>query len=128
LGTLSDKIGRKTVILVGWLFFAVSYFGLGFAGKTFEIWLLFAMYGIYYATTEGVAKALIADITIPENRGRAYGIYNTIVGLSTLPASFIAGFLWDRVNPAAPFIFGGGVTLLASILLLVFIRGSRVHT
>ena len=125
LGSLSDKIGRKSVILLGWLAFTISYFGFAAAGKSIEAWFLFAFYGIYYATTEGVAKALIADIAPANSRGRAYGIYNTAVGLATLPASFIAGYLWDKVSPSAPFTFGGIVTLLASILLFIFIRESK---
>lgn len=125
LGSLSDKIGRKSVILFGWLAFAMSYFGFAAANKSIEAWFLFAFYGIYYATTEGVAKALIADIAPASARGRAYGIYNTAVGLATLPASFIAGFLWDKVSPSAPFAFGGAVTLLATILLFIFIRDQK---
>lgn len=122
LGSLSDRIGRKSVILMGWIFFSLAYLGFGLAKSSIQVWLLFAFYGIYYATTEGVAKAMVADITVPENRGRAYGIYNTVLGLSTLPASFIAGFLWDKVSPSSPFIFGSMITACAAVLLFLFLR------
>lgn len=125
LGSLSDKIGRKWVIMMGWIFFSLSYIGFAFVKSTLGVWLLFAFYGIYYATTEGVAKALVADMTDGENRGRAYGIYNTVVGISTLPASFIAGYLWDKISPSAPFKFGAVVTLLAAALLFFFLRESK---
>lgn len=89
LGSLSDKIGREKVILLGWIAFALSHFGFSLANATYQIWLLYAFYGIYYATTEGVAKAFIADLVVSEHRGKAYGIYNASIGLITLPASFI---------------------------------------
>lgn len=122
LGSLSDKIGREKVILLGWLAYAVAYFGFGLASSSLAIWLLFAFYGIYYATTEGVVKAFIADLIEPQHRGKAYGLYNALVGLVTLPASVIAGFLWDKLTPAAPFYFGSLIALIASVLLFTFTR------
>jgi MFS family permease len=128
LGTLSDKIGREKVIILGWLAYALAYFGFAFANRNYQIWLLFAFYGLYYATTEGVAKAFVADMVGAEARGRAYGIYNTTVGIIALPASLIAGLLWDKVSPAAPFFFGGIISLIATLLLgsfLLFYPKSR---
>jgi MFS family permease len=122
LGSLSDKIGREKVILLGWISYAIAYLGFGLVNHSYQIWLLFAFYGIYYATTEGVAKAFIADITETKYRGRAYGIYNAIIGLVTLPASIIAGFLWDKINPSAPFLFGAVMAGLAAIMLFFFTR------
>lgn len=127
LGSLSDKIGREKVILLGWIAFALSHFGFSLANASYQIWLLFAFYGIYYATTEGVAKAFIADLVVPEHRGKAYGIYNASIGLITLPASFIAGFLWDKVNPSAPFLFGAIIATVASFFLLIFTRIKRLR-
>lgn len=121
LGTLSDRIGREKVILLGWLAYAVAYLGFAVAGASWQVWLLFAFYGLYYATTEGVAKALIADIVGSSRRGRAYGIYNTVVGVVSLPASFIAGELWDKVSPAAPFYFGAALAFAAFIALALFV-------
>lgn len=122
LGSLSDKIGRERVILLGWIAYAIAYVGFGFAKQGYQIWLLFAFYGIYYATTEGVAKAFVADIISPEYRGRAYGVYNAVIGLVTLPASILAGFLWDKVNPSAPFFFGAIMATLAATALFLFTR------
>ena len=121
LGILSDRIGREKVILLGWFAYAVAYFGFALAGASWQIWLLFAFYGLYYATTEGVAKAFVADMVGSERRGRAYGIYNTAVGIVSLPASFVAGLLWDRVSPAAPFYFGAALALFAFLALGLFV-------
>ena len=122
LGSLSDKIGREKVILLGWVAYAFAYLGFGLAKTPLAIWLLFAFYGVYYATTEGVAKAFIADLIEIEHRGKAYGIYNALVGLITLPASIIAGILWDTVNPASPFFFGAIMAAIASVVLFIFMR------
>jgi MFS family permease len=121
LGSLSDRIGRKKVILLGWFAYAIAYLGFAIAATGWQIWFIFAFYGLYYATTEGVAKAFVADIVGSERRGRAYGIYNMVVGLISLPASFIAGELWDRVNPAAPFYFGAAIAVVAFIALVFFV-------
>lgn len=120
LGSLSDRIGREKVILIGWLAYALAYLGFGLAKQSYQIWLLFAFYGLYYATTQGVVKALVADLVPSEHRGKAYGIYNTAVGLVALPASFIAGLLWDKVSPSTPFFFGSAVAGLSVILLYYF--------
>ncbi len=121
LGSLSDKIGREKVILLGWLSYALAYLGFALSNHSWQIWVLFGFYGLYYATTEGVAKALIADITQSQHRGRAYGIYNAAVGLMALPASVIAGALWDKVSPSAPFYFASVIAVLASLLLIPFL-------
>jgi MFS family permease len=122
LGSLSDKIGREKVILLGWITYALSYLGFAMANKSYQAWLLFALYGIYYATTEGVVKAYIADQVPSGHRGKAYGLYNSLTGIITLPASFIAGLLWDKFSPAAPFYFSAAIALLAAVLLLIYTR------
>lgn len=122
LGSLSDRIGREKVILLGWISYALAYFGFGFANTGYQIWLLFAFYGLYYATTEGVAKAYVADIVSSEYRGRAYGLYNAVIGLITLPASILAGFLWDKINPSVPFFFGAVMACTAVVSLFLFTR------
>jgi MFS family permease len=121
LGSLSDRIGREKVIMLGWLAYAIAYFGFALANASYQIWILFAFYGLYYAAIEGVAKAFVADMVSVDYRGRAYGVYNTAVGLVALPASFIAGLLWDYFNPSAPFFFGAAMSLIALLLLAIFL-------
>ena len=126
MGILSDKLGRKRVIAVGWLIYGLVYLGFALATGIWQIWLLFAAYGIYYGICEGVAKAFVADLVPVERRGTAYGLYNGIVGIMALPASLIAGILWDAINPAATFYFGAGLALLAMLGLVFFIKERRV--
>lgn len=117
-GGISDRIGRRKVIAFGWLVYALVYLGFGLADASWMIWPLYALYGLYYATTEGVAKAMVADLVEPARRGTAYGLYNAAIGVMALPASLIAGLLWDRVSPSAPFLFGAGAAGLALVLLV----------
>ncbi len=119
-GSLSDRIGRIPTMLIGWLAFVLVYLGFGLASNPYMIWILYAFYGIYYATSEGVARALLTDIVGAGHRGRAFGLYGTAVGIAALPASFFAGFLWDRFGPQVPFYFGAGMAGIAAILLLFF--------
>jgi MFS family permease len=116
-GILSDKLSRKALIRAGWISYAIIYFGFAFASEQWHIWVLYIIYGIYYGLTEGVEKAFVADLVLPEERGAAYGLYNGAVGIAALPASLIAGVLWQSVSPAAPFIFGGAVAVVATLLL-----------
>jgi MFS family permease len=117
-GVMSDKLGRKKVIIAGWTVYALVYLGLAIADQGWMIWLLFACYGLYYGLAEGVARALVCDLVPEHSRGTAFGIYHGIVGLTLLPASLIAGWLWQSVSPAAPFYFGAGLAALASIGML----------
>ena len=120
LGSLSDRIGRIPTMLIGWTAYALVYLGFAFASHAYLIWPLYAFYGIYYAANLGVAKAFLADIVGADHRGRAFGIYGTAIGLATLPASFFAGFLWDKFGPAYPFCFGAIMAALAAGLLFLF--------
>ena len=121
-GMLSDRIGRRRVIAVGWSIYALVYLGFALASNLWQIWLLFAAYGAYYGVIEGVARAFIADLVTPEKRGTAYGLYHGVIGLSLLAASVIAGFLWEAVSPAAPFFLGAGMALTAVLSLMALIR------
>ncbi len=121
-GSLSDRIGRIPTILIGWGTYALVYLGFALAVHAYLIWFLYALYGIYYATNQGVVKALLADMVGSEHRGKAFGIYGTTVGLATLLASFIAGSLWDHLGPAAPFYFGAGIAAISAIVLLLFAK------
>ena len=122
LGALSDKIGRRRLILFGWLAYGLVYLGFALSNTGWQVWVLFAFYGIYYAATEGVAKALIADLVPESQRGTAYGLYAAAVGLTALPASLFAGLLWQGLGSwtgfgaSAPFAFGAAMALLAGVL------------
>ena len=121
-GALSDRLGRRRLILGGWLIYAAIYLGFTRVTAGWQAWPLMTAYGLYYALTEGVAKAFVADLVPPAQRGRAYGVYNAAIGFSALPASLIAGVLWQGhgswrgFGPAAPFLFGAGMALLATFL------------
>lgn len=122
MGSLSDRIGRRWLMLSGWTVYGLVYLGFALSHTGVEIWVLYGIYGIYYALTEGVAKALVADIVPQEQRGTAYGLFNAAIGLSALPASVIAGVLWQTINPAAPFMFGAVLALFAGFLLLTWVK------
>ncbi|MFQ6121892.1 MAG: MFS transporter, partial [Dehalococcoidales bacterium] len=112
-GVLSDRLGRKRVIILGWFIYALVYLGFALAASVWLVWLLFACYGIYYGIVEGVARAFVADLVAEDRRGTAYGLYHGVVGLALLPASLIAGGLWQTISPAAPFFFGSALAFVA---------------
>ena len=107
------------MILIGYAVFALVYLGFARAGSAREAWLLFALYGIYYALTERIQRAFVADLAPEAARGRAFGVYHALVGFLALPASFLAGWLWDAVSPAAPFWLGSASSVLALFLFLI---------
>lgn len=121
-GMLSDRMGRKRVITIGWTIYGLAYLGFAFSTSVWHIWLLFACYGIYYGIVEGVAKAFVADLVPVERRGTAYGYFQGVVGLTLLPASVLAGWLWETVSPATPFYLGAGLALLAMLGLITLVR------
>jgi MFS family permease len=123
-GIAADKYGKKRLILIGFILFAGLYYGFAVVSSPKFIWLLFGFYGIFMGLTEGIQKAFLATIIPPDFKATAFGVYATAVGLATLPASLVAGLLWDRVSPSAPFYFGAG-TAAASALL--FILANRCH-
>lgn len=115
-GALSDRIGRWRVMGVGWLTYAGVYAGFAVFGAG-AVWPLFAMYGVYMGVTQGVSKAIVAEQAPAGTRGTALGFFYMASGFATLLASVIAGQLWDRVGPAAPFWFGCGCALAAAALI-----------
>jgi MFS family permease len=124
LGALSDRLGRRKLILTGWGFYALVYLGFSFSQTGGQVWALFGLYGVYYALTEGAAKAFVADLVPDELRGRAYGLYHAALALSAFPASLVAGLLWQGVGnwpgfgASAPFLFGAILSVLAILLFL----------
>lgn len=124
-GSLSDRIGRRRLIVGGWLVYAVIYLGFALAGAGWHIWVLYALYGLYYGLAYGTAKAMVADIVPEELRGTAYGTFNAVLGILDFPASLIAGLLWRYLTPAAPFFFGAAMALIAAVLMALLMPGKN---
>jgi len=120
-GIISDKIGRKKILVMGYFFYGLVYFGFAFASAKLSIWILFALYGLYIGLTEGIEKAFISDVSPTDKKATILGLHATIVGIGLFPASFLAGILWTQLGPAAPFIMGGLTGILSSFLLLFLI-------
>ena len=127
-GILSDRVGRRPIIVAGWLVYALVYLGLAQAGAEWHVWALIAAYGFYYGMTEGVEKALVADFVPSRFRGTAYGIYHGAVGIAALPASLLFGVLWKYFNdlrpglgPQVAFSVGAALAGLAAVLLIVLL-------
>jgi MFS family permease len=118
-GALSDTLGRRGLIVSGWLIYALIYLGFAFASAWWHVWILYAGYGLYYGAFLGASSALIADLVPDYLRGTAYGIFNAALGVVAFPASLLAGLLWDWYCPVAPFVAGGALALLATIGLLM---------
>lgn len=125
-GGLSDKIGRRKVIIGGWIIYALIYLGFALAKNVTHVFLLYVAYGVYYGMAYGTAKAMIGDLVAPELRGTAFGTYNAILGILDFPASLIAGLLWSGAGkwagfgPSAPFYFGAALATLAIILFVTW--------
>jgi len=127
-GALSDRIGRRTILISGWLVYGLIYLGFALSSTGAQIWLFYGIYGLYYALAEGASKAFVADLVPQAQRGTAYGYFNAGIGLAALPASLIAGILWQGLGswaglgPAAPFYFGAALAVLSVILFVIWVR------
>ncbi|NUQ21381.1 MAG: MFS transporter [Gemmatimonadaceae bacterium] len=124
-GTLSDRVGRVPLIVGGWIVYALVYLAFGRAGATWQAWALFAVYGTYFGLTEGVEKALVADLVPAEKRGAGFGWYNLAIGLGALPASVVFGIVWDRYGAARAFELGASLSAMAAVGLVLVMRGRR---
>jgi MFS family permease len=121
-GNLSDRLGRKTLIVSGWLLYAAVYFGFAYVSTPVGAWALFLVYGIYFGLAEGAEKALVADLVRPEQRGTAYGLYNLAFGITVLPASLLMGALWRTWNPETAFFVSAAIGTTAALLLGLLVR------
>ena len=117
-GGLSDRIGRKKLLLAGLAVFAAVYFGFSLATAPWQYWALFGIYGLYMASTDGVGKALAVDLIDPKEKATGLGIMGTVTGIATVIASSVAGLLWDHAGPTATFVYGASGAALAMLLLL----------
>jgi MFS family permease len=128
-GGYSDRVGRPAVITAGWVVYGVTYLGFALARSTWQVWPLFGLYAIYYGMAEGSARALVADLIPDAQRGTAYGLYNTVVAITALPASLLAGLVWQGLagwhgwGPSAPFYLGAAFAALALVLFRLSMRG-----
>jgi MFS family permease len=127
-GDLSDRIGRKKLIFAGWIVYAVVYLGFAFADSAWHAWTLFIVYGVYFGFTEGVEKAMVADLVGEERRGTAYGLYNLAFGIAVFPASLIFGLIWNQYGAPAAFIFSSIISVVAAIFLLTVRTGPQIKT
>lgn len=121
-GILSDKIGRERLIIFGYLLYSAIYFGFGRTNSKTVLIMLFALYGLYSAATDGIQKALVSDLIDKNKRGTGLGLYNCILGMTLLPASVIAGLLYDNVNNRAPFYYGSTMAFIAAVCMVIFYR------
>ncbi len=121
LGRLSDRIGRKVVLVVGYFFYGLVYLGFALTQSDIFLWFLFGLYGLYIGFTEGVEKAFITDIAPSDKRATLIGLHATLLGIGLLPASLLAGLLWKAIAPAAPFFFGSAMGIMAAFGLWFFI-------
>ena len=123
LSALSDRIGRRRLIVAGWIAYAAIYLLLGWGGlPAWSVWGLFAAYGMFIAATEGAEKALVADLVPREQLGTAFGWYHMTMGITLLPASVLFGWLWHSVSAFTAFAFGAACALLAALLLALWFR------
>ncbi len=121
-GVISDRVGRKPIVVVGWLVFSAVYFAMARVSTHAGVWVWFIVYGIYYGLTEGMLRAYAVDLAPAHLRGTAVGAYFTFTGVALLPASIIGGFLWKTLGAPAPFYYGAATSLAAAALLAVLVK------
>jgi MFS family permease len=121
-GDLSDRLGRRRLIVSGWILYSAVYAGFAFVSNPFSVWALFIIYGIYFGFAEGAEKALVADLVPAEKRGTAFGLYNLAFGITVLPASLLMGALWDWRGPQTAFIVSALLGSTAAVLLLLLVK------
>jgi len=121
-GDLSDRLGRRRLIVSGWILYAAVYAGFAFVSNPVSAWILFLVYGIYFGLAEGAEKALVADLVKPEQRGTAYGLYNLAFGITVLPASLLMGALWNWRGPRLAFLVSAVLGASAALLLLLLVK------
>jgi len=126
-GNLSDRVGRKPMMVIGWLLYGAVYAGFAVVERAWAAWALFLIYGIYFGLTEGVEKALVADLVRTEQRGTAYGLYNFSIGVMVFPASLLMGAMWTLFGARTAFLISAGIGIVAAALMVIFVQAPRRH-
>jgi len=117
-GDLSDRLGRRSMIVTGWIVYAAVYIAFAFVDSAWQVWALFTLYGAYFGLTEGVEKAFVADLVEEDKRGTAYGFYNLFYGITVFPASLLFGFLWNQFGAPTAFAVSATISIAAAVLLI----------
>jgi MFS family permease len=123
-GSLSDRIGRRKVMILAWMVYGLVYLGFAFASKDYHLWFLFFIYGLFFGLSEGTERAWVADLVEKQKVGTAFGIYHFFIGIATLPASLLMGLLWKTIGVQWAFLFGAGMALIAAFLA-IFLMGEQ---
>src|SRR4029453_2149251 len=128
-GDLSDRLGRKRLIVSGWVLYAAVYAGFEFVTNAVSVWVFFFISGIYFGLCEVAEKSLVADLVQPEQRGTAYGLYNLAFGITVFPASLLMGMIWDWKGATAAFLVSAALGATAALLLLILVspRAAQVN-
>jgi MFS family permease len=126
-GGLSDRIGRRPLILGGWGVYALVYAGFAVATTAWHAWALFMVYGLYFGMSEGAEKALVADLAPASRRGAAFGWFNAAVGVAALPASVIFGLVWDQWGAETAFLMGAGIAVVSTLLFALVVPAPRTE-
>jgi len=121
-GALSDRIGRRKVMILSWIVYGLVYLGFAFASEGYQVWVLFIIYGLFYGLSEGTEKAWVADLVEESKRGTAYGAYHFCIGIAALPASLLMGLIWKAIGVQWAFTFGAVMALIAALLTIVFME------
>ena len=127
-GALSDRFGRRGLIALGWIWYALVYAAFGFVDTPATLIAVFLSYGLYFGFVEGNEKAWVADMVPAHARGTAFGVYNAALGIGTLAASLVFGAIWTRISPHAAFLTGASLAVIASLLLFVAVPAGKPVT
>lgn len=124
-GVLSDKFGRRVIIVAGWIVYIAVYIGMAMVAKQWLFWILILAYGAYYGLTEGAERAFVADCVPAQYRGKAYGLYHGVVGVAALPASLLFGVVWAEFGPRLAFTIGAILAAIATVLLTILVSTKK---